>query len=123
MKTIVSITLGSIVGALLRDFITHTGAVDLAAEWRIFTANLIGCALIGFLSVPLPRFPIDEARRRGLTTGLCGGLTTFSFLSWHTIQIGADSPWRAAAYLGLTLAAGIALAAATFLATRHLARV
>jgi len=122
VKTIVSITLGSIVGAALRDAITHAPG-ELAPHWRILIANLLGCALIGFFSVPLPRFPIDEARRRGLTTGLCGGLTTFSFLSWHTLQLGGQtSPWHVAGYLLLTLAAGITLTAVTFQATRNFAK-
>lgn len=111
-----SVVVGGAIGALGR------GALDelLPPEpgrwpWGTFAANLIGCALLGWLATRLlERLPPATYRRPLLATGLCGALTTFSALQVEALELGRDGHAPlAAAYVASSLAAGLALVVLT----------
>ena len=68
--------------------------------------NVAGAFALGLLDHATP----DHMTVIGM--GALGALTTFSTLSNELREIGRDSPPKAALYLGATLTAGIAAAAA-----------
>ena len=51
-----------------------------------FTANALGCMLIGMLIAHLDRQPHNGLRLL-LVTGFCGGFTTFSTFSHETLRL------------------------------------
>jgi CrcB protein len=90
IATIVAVTLGGIVGTLLR-FATGTW---VANHWpRYFytgtlAVNIVGCLLIGYLyGLFLARPEIPAELRAGLMVGFLGGLTTFSSFSLDTVRL------------------------------------
>ena len=77
--------------------------------------NVVGSLIIGFVWVlTTDRFLVSPEWRLLLTTGFCGGLTTFSTFSHATLALLHDAQWAAAAgnvllclaatFLGLSLA-------------------
>ncbi|WPO98124.1 fluoride efflux transporter CrcB [Pseudomonas sp. HR96] len=90
IPTIIAVTLGGIVGTLLR-FATGTYVV---ANWPRFfysatlAVNIVGCLLIGYLYglfLIRPEIPVEV--RSGLIVGFIGGLTTFSSFSLDTVRL------------------------------------
>ncbi|WP_213878644.1 fluoride efflux transporter CrcB [Pseudomonas sp. dw_358] len=90
IPTIIAVTLGGIIGTLLR-FATGTYVM---ANWpRYFyggtlAVNIVGCLLIGYLYglfLIRPEIPVEV--RSGLIVGFIGGLTTFSSFSLDTVRL------------------------------------
>lgn len=90
IPTIIAVTLGGIVGTLLR-FATGTYVM---ANWPRFfysatlAVNIVGCLLIGYLYglfLIRPEIPVEV--RSGLIVGFIGGLTTFSSFSLDTVRL------------------------------------
>lgn len=84
MKAALLVFLFGGLGSVLRHFANATilRLMGFGFPWGILAINIIGCALIGFLSRTLP-LPGDGGAemRLMLMTGLCGGFTTFSAFS------------------------------------------
>ncbi|MBQ0049279.1 MAG: fluoride efflux transporter CrcB [Bacteroidales bacterium] len=55
--------------------------------WPTLAANLLGCFLIGAFYCLSDRWGLSASTRLLLTTGLCGGLTTFSTFSYESITL------------------------------------
>jgi CrcB protein len=90
IPTIIAVTLGGIVGTLLR-FATATW---VNSNWprHFYTGtlavNIVGCLLIGYLYglfLVRPEVPVEV--RSGLIVGVLGGLTTFSSFSMDTVRL------------------------------------
>ena len=59
--------------------------------------NVLGSFVIGLvLQASTDRFMLSPEWRLFLTTGLCGGLTTFSTFSFETLRLMEDQQWLAA---------------------------
>lgn len=74
-----------------------------------FCVNLAGCLLIGYVS-GLSSRPngLSPALTLLLTTGFCGGFTTFSAFSWENIQLIRSGHWAAAImYISASLTLGL----------------
>ncbi|WP_163506050.1 fluoride efflux transporter CrcB [Fodinicola acaciae] len=85
--TIALVFLGAMIGAPLR-YLTDRAVQtrhDTTFPWGTFTANVVGCLVLGALTgagnaVPGPVLSL-------LGTGLCGALTTYSTFSYETVRL------------------------------------
>lgn len=76
--------------------------------WPTLTANVLGCLLIGLFYSLSARLEWSPELRLLLTTGLCGGFTTFSTFSNEGLQlIRAGLMGLFALYFSLTLVLGL----------------
>ena len=114
MRVTVYIFIGGGVGALLRYWLGHTlngRALDVWLQGiplGTLSANLIGSFFLGFI---VGAMPTSTPFKSGLTTGLMGGLTTFSTLSLENAKLWeSDQSLRALLHLTLHLSGGIILA-------------
>lgn len=96
MVQILYVGIGGFIGASLRYIIsTHTSRL-FGTFFPIGTliVNVIGGFLIGFImELSLQTDAISSNSRLFLTTGILGGLTTFSTFSYETIAYFGDSSY------------------------------
>ena len=120
MRDIAAVAVGGAIGATLRWalgtwIVERTGA---AFPWHTFAINVLGAFLIGVLmALSLEKGVIPGTWRLFLGTGILGGFTTFSTLSYESIALMNQGLWAAgfanmfgsgvaglaAAWLGLVL--------------------
>lgn len=89
MTRLVAIAAGGAIGALLRFWVSTAMYALLGREFPYGTlaVNVLGCLLMGFLSVfMLERFASVEWRA-ALLIGLLGAFTTFSTFSLETLVL------------------------------------
>lgn len=102
-----SVALGGAVGSVARFLLSSllqrsTGSVFPVGTLLI---NLTGSILLGFLM----RYLVDGAQvttttRALLTTGFCGGYTTFATFSYETVALIEQGDWRrASTYVALSV--------------------
>ena len=94
------VALGGALGSLARWGLS--GAVQrwtgAAFPWGTFAVNLAGSLLIGVVTaLALERALVPPPARLFLVTGVLGGFTTFSALSYETFALLRDGQWPAAA--------------------------
>jgi CrcB protein len=78
---ILAVGLGGGCGAILRYGVSRLPFND-AFPWATFVVNIVGAVLLGFLTgLTRERGLLPAPLQLGLTTGLCGGFTTFSTFS------------------------------------------
>jgi CrcB protein len=89
--------------------------------WATFVVNLAGTALLAWLTTRLTEMVAPTRYWRPLLgVGFCGALTTFSTFQVETIDLAdAGRPGLALAYASVSLAAGLALAAAATVGARR----
>lgn len=83
-KILIAIFLGGGTGSVLRycvQMMLHERIVPYSFPWATFTVNILGSFLIGLFYTLSARFNLSTEIRLLLTTGLCGGFTTFSTFS------------------------------------------
>ena len=83
-KTIIAVGLGGFIGSVLRYLVSRlTAGVDFASlPLGTLTVNVLGCFVLGLLTGLFERTGnLSPELRLLLTTGLCGGFTTFSTFS------------------------------------------
>lgn len=93
------VALGGALGSIARWGLT--GAVQRWSgsplPWGTFAVNAIGSLAIGFVAaLALERTLVSPSARLFLVTGLLGGFTTFSALSYETFALLRDGQWIAA---------------------------
>lgn len=87
-------------------------APEAALPWGTLAANLLGCALLGLLVGLFAHTRWPPALKIGATTGVLGGLTTFSTFSLETVDLfAAGRVGPAALNVALNLVPGFAAAA------------
>lgn len=80
--------------------------------WPTLTANVLGCVLIGLFYSLSTRLGWSPELRLLLTTGLCGGFTTFSTFSNEGLQLMRQGHIAMfALYVAVTLVLGLAAVA------------
>lgn len=111
MKSWLWVALGGALGSLARWGLS--GAVQRwsggAFPWGTFAVNLLGSLLIGVVTaLALERALVPVPARLFLVTGVLGGFTTFSALSYETFALLRDGQWLAATGYALgSLVAGV----------------
>lgn len=83
-KALICIFLGGGTGSVLRycvQLALHERIVPYNFPWATSTVNIVGSFLIGMFYALSARFNLATDIRLLLTTGLCGGFTTFSTFS------------------------------------------
>ncbi|NTU68420.1 MAG: fluoride efflux transporter CrcB [Chlorobiaceae bacterium] len=107
MKNVLLVGLGGFAGSVFRYLVAV--AVPFTAgsfPYATLMVNLIGSFVIGFVSeLALSTTLISSETRLLLTTGFCGGLTTFSTAMFETTGLVRDGQ---ALYAGLYVAGSIA---------------
>lgn len=81
---------GGFIGAALRYIISLNAAKIFGADFPYGTliANIIGAIIIGFvMKISLDTSLITPNTKLFLTTGMMGGLTTFSTFSYETVTM------------------------------------
>jgi CrcB protein len=110
MKNIILVFLGAGFGGVLRyaigNIIKWNGT---NFPWATFAVNIIGCFLIGLiLAYSLKNETFSTNYKLLLTTGVCGGFTTFSALSAESLQLIKQGNWMLAlAYIICSIVLGI----------------
>ena len=100
MRLVAFVGLGSALGGIARylvsAFIQHRSGSEFPLGTLV--VNLTGSLLMGFLvrwALATPEITADA--RALLTTGFCGGYTTFSTYSFETMALVEDGDYRRAA--------------------------
>ncbi|MBC8202140.1 MAG: fluoride efflux transporter CrcB [Planctomycetes bacterium] len=90
-STFFAVAVGGGVGAILRYVVANVGQSLTTSEFPLGTllVNIIGCALIGFLTALLigPLWQHREFLRLLLLVGVLGGFTTFSTFALDSIEL------------------------------------
>ncbi|MBO4754735.1 MAG: fluoride efflux transporter CrcB [Bacteroidales bacterium] len=118
MRELLLVFLGGGLGSMLRYGIklmqNHLALNPLSTlgqtvfPWPTMVANVLGCLLIGIFYSVSGRTGMSPEMRLFLTTGLCGGFTTFSTFSNESIDLlRTGHAGLFAAYILLTLLLGL----------------
>ena len=115
IKSLCLVGLGSFVGGALRYLISTwmKNACSQGFPWGTLMVNLVGCFLIGVLFALFSRYSsTSHPWYLLLTTGLCGGFTTFSTFANESLQMLQNSQWGGfITYVSISVIAGISLTA------------
>ncbi len=106
------VMLGSALGGGARFLVSNWVQARAEVPFPIGTllVNVTGSFLLGFLlELPVVGSTLGPQSQRFLTTGLCGGYTTFSTFSAENSALIRGGAWgRASAYVALSVGASIA---------------
>ena len=99
LEHVLLVALGGAIGSALR-FLTSLAAAHWLGEsfpYGTLIVNLVGAFAIGFVQqVATETLLIPEGARLFLTTGVMGGLTTYSTFSYETVKLVEGDAWVAA---------------------------
>ncbi|MBP7780595.1 MAG: fluoride efflux transporter CrcB [Paludibacteraceae bacterium] len=112
MKQLLIVMLGSGLGGGLRYLLTMVigRLIPLSFPFGTMGVNLLGCLLIGLFYGLATKGMMDPTLKLFLTTGLCGGLTTFStFMNENLQLLRDDNLFYFALYAGLSVALGLTM--------------
>ena len=125
MRGLVLVCVGGALGSGAR-YLVALGAVRwVGAEFPYGTlaVNLVGSFLIGLVQGLAAGRVLSEESRLLLSTGVMGGLTTYSAFSYETVRLAQAGAWRAASVnVLLTTVLCLALCLAGMAAARALTR-
>lgn len=111
-ELIVAVALGSAVGGVARYLLTDAVQLRTGTSFPLGTlvVNVLGCFMLGVLTQLILQNGQASPRLRALlTTGLCGGFTTFSAFSLETVRLLEDgNVVGASGNVGLSVALGLA---------------
>lgn len=115
-RILLIIGIGGFLGSVGR-YLTHQGIIKIFPvifPYGTFAVNIAGCFLIGiFYALSDRGNAITPEWRFFLTTGFCGGYTTFSTFSYESYNLIRDEQYLfLSLYIGLSVVIGIM---ATFL--------
>jgi CrcB protein len=106
-RQIAFVAIGSAVGGALRYFVSIFFIYKdwNKFPWATFLVNLMGCFLIGvFYSLFEKSSDANTNLKLLLTTGFCGGFTTFSAFAYENLQLlKNNAPAIALLYITLSL--------------------
>lgn len=107
MRLVLAVALGSAAGGVARFLLSAWLEQRTASSFPYATllVNLSGSLLLGFLATwTYETVGVPAELRALLTTGLCGGFTTFSTFSLETVALADEGALgRAALYVALSV--------------------
>lgn len=111
LKSALIVGIGSFAGGMLRFIISYLmkNACSSAFPWGTFIVNLLGCLLIGvFYAIFAKYSSCSHTLCLLLTTGFCGGFTTFSTFSNESLSMLHAGNWVGfISYVSLSVVIGI----------------
>lgn len=113
--TVLLVALGGAVGANMRYLLDRRVQRLSNADfpWGTLTVNVIGSALLGFLTALALNGAQADTIRALLGIGLCGSLTTFSTFGYETVRLfNEGARLHAVTNVVVTVLAGFAAAGA-----------
>lgn len=121
-KELIYIFIGGGTGSVLRFctqmFLAHVSRHSF--PWGTLTVNVLGCFLIGVFYALSERFNLSPEVRLLLTTGLCGGYTTFSTFGYESLHLLKSGNYLIfAIYMALSIIIGIAATFAGAFTFKH----
>lgn len=114
IKNIAIVGAGSFIGGAARYLVSLAmKGVSKGFPWATLAVNVLGCFLIGLLWGLFSRSASEGSSwALFLTVGVCGGFTTFSTFSKEALMmLQSGNIWGFAAYVALSVIAGVALVA------------
>lgn len=99
LRLIAMVALGGAIGSVGRYALTVAVQNRTSAAFPTGTlvVNVTGAFLLGLIMrYAMQSFTLTPEMRLLLTTGLCGGYTTFSTFSYESVRMVEDGEWRAA---------------------------
>ena len=122
-----AVAVGAAAGGVSRYYLSLAihDRVGAAFPWGTLVVNVTGSLLLGFLMRYAIATPTVSAEMRLLlTTGFCGGYTTFSTFSYETAMLMEDGQYaRAATYAVASVLVALIATACGFLLARELISV
>ena len=100
-KNIMLVGFGSFFGGIVRYLVTRMLSAMVVSSYPLgtFAVNVLGCFIIGFVSALPVGSLLSPNTRLLLTTGLCGGFTTFStFMNENATLLKDGMPTTALLY-------------------------
>lgn len=111
MRIALIIGAGSFIGGIARYLVSRgvSGWLGAAFPFGTLAVNIAGCYLIGvFYGLGTRGHIFDPALRLFLTTGICGGFTTFSTFSNENFALLQEgNVWYFALYTSLSILVGL----------------
>jgi CrcB protein len=98
---VLAVAAGSAVGGVARFLLTDAVHHRVGTTFPVGTlvVNVLGCLALGFImQLALDTGELSPSTRALLTTGFCGGFTTFSTFSWETVVLIQEGSLRRAAF-------------------------
>ena len=97
MQQLALVCLGGAVGSGARYLVAVGAARWIGPDfpWGTLLANLAGAFTIGLVQQLAAGRLLSESSRLLLSTGLMGGLTTYSAFSYETVRLAQLGAWRA----------------------------
>jgi CrcB protein len=118
MQQFFIVGIGSFLGGGLRYLISvfFNQKINPDFPYATLAVNLLGCLLIGVFYSLFEKSIINNDWKLFLTTGLCGGFTTFSAFSMESLQLFKQGNLFAMLmYIIISIVLGIALTYAGYL--------
>lgn len=110
LRSLIIVGAGSFVGGALRYLTSQLmKPVSAGFPWGTFCVNILGCLLIGLIYGLFSRYSsTSDDWCLLLTTGVCGGFTTFSTFCNESVTMVQNGSWSALIlYVGGSLALGL----------------
>lgn len=104
------VSIGSFFGGGMRYLVSClvSSLLVSAFPFGTFAVNVVGCFVIGYLyGLDWGNGIMSSATKLLLTTGFCGGFTTFSTFINESSSLLRQSPLLSAAYILMSLAVGL----------------
>lgn len=115
IKSLLIVGTGSFIGGAMRYWLSTLmkSVCGQGFPWGTLMVNLLGCFLFGMLFAVFGKSnATDNTWYLLLTTGVCGGFTTFSTFANESVQmLQQGNTWGFVGYVATSVVAGLALIA------------
>ena len=115
IKSLLIVGTGSFIGGAMRYWLSTLmkSVCGQGFPWGTLMVNLLGCFLFGMLFAVFGKSSAtDNTLYLLLTTGVCGGFTTFSTFANESVQmLQQGNTWGFVGYVATSVVAGLALIA------------